>query len=705
MFRVTRYALFVWAGSLLAAGLPAGPDAAMSQAKAALAQLPLRFEANQGQTDPAVRYTAHAGGYTLFLKTDGATLSLGGKRRVDISLQHANRSPEIEGVDRQASRIDYYVGKRDHWRTGVASYSRVRYREVYRGVDVVYYGNQNQLEYDFVIQPGADPGAIRMKFSGAARVSISPEGDLVLEAGGQRLVQKKPLIYQEDPRTASRREVAGNYVMVGRNTVGVRLDHYDASRKLVIDPVLAYCTYVGGTGTDQVTAAKIAPNGKLYIVASTDTGQLPYIDGAYDNFNDGLTDIYVSIIDITPGGGYGLVYASYLGGSNLDIPLALDVDAAGVVYLTGTTTSTDFPVTGNAFQSTGAATTIDAFVAKLDPSGYGGSSLIYSSYLGGTTGNESGNGIAVDQNGLIYVIGTTLSSDFPVTTNAYQQVSWGAQDTFICQIDPSAGSLLYSTYLGGENDDTGRAILVGSNGLVYFAASTLSTQFPMAGYNYSATPFGTQNIIIGVLDMTKQITDSLVYATYFGGSVADEVHSMAFDVNGNLLITGYTLSPDFPVTGNALQGTYGGNGDAYVAVVNPANPFQQFLVYSTFLGGAHGEVGYGVAGDPAGNIYVTGYTLSSNFPTTANAMQAQWGNGTDLFITKLNPKVAGAGALQYSTFLGATGVYVPSGVVVGPDGTAYVVGHANIGLPSSANATQGGYAGGVSDGFLLVLTQ
>ncbi len=698
MPRLSRFALF-----LCAAGV-AWADSNVSQATATLARLPLRFEANQGQAAPGVHYVAHAGGYTLLFTDRGPTFRAAGSKPVSISLVNANRKPRIEALDRLPARTDYFRGSRTNWHTNVASYSRVRYRDVYPGIDVVYYGKQNQLEYDFVLQPGADPGAIRLKFEGPGQVKISPEGELVLESAAGRIVQKKPLVYQDDPRTAARREVEGHYVMLARNVAGFRVGRYDRARPLVIDPAIVYCTYLGGTGTDQINAAKLGPKGWLYLAGQTDTQQITATDGAYNNNKTGLTDIFLAIIDTTPGNGFPLVYFSYLGGSNLNIPLAIDVDAAGVAYLTGNTTSTDFPVSGNAYQGTGAATTTDAFVVMLDPSQYGGDALIFSTYLGGANGDDSGTGIAAGADGTIYVIGNTKSNDFPLTDSAYQNVLWGAEDTFLCRLDPNAGALVYSSYLGGESTEDARAILVDAKGLVYFASSTLSQAFPMAGYNWSANPIGTENVIVGVMDMTKSGTDSLVYSTYFGGSTNEEVRAMTFDAKGNLLLTGYTLSTDFPVTPGALQGNNNGNGDAFVAVFNPSIPFQGGLLYSTYLGGSDGDVGYAVRGDADGYIYVTGYSLSADFPVL-NAPQAKWGGGTNIFLTKFKPGIAGPGAIQFSTYIGATGTYLPAGLTLGPDGTMYLTGYGNIGLPSSANAIQGGFAGGGSDGFLLVLTQ
>jgi hypothetical protein len=309
----------------------------------------------------------------------------------------------------------------------------------------------------------------------------------------------------------------------------------------------------------------------------------------------------------------------------------------------------------------------------------------------------------LDRKGLIYVIGTTKATDFPLTDSAFLGVTWGPQDAFLCQIDPNAGALLYSTYMGGELADQGRAIAVAPNGLVYFAISTDSTEFPMAGYAYNYSLTSAEGMAIGVMDMTKVGADSLVYSTYFGGSDIQDVKGMAFDSAGRLLLTGYTLATDFPVTPDAFQPKPGGNGDAFVSVVNPMDPFH-FLVYSTYLGGSQGEVAYGVAGDSAGNLYVTGYTLSPDFPTTSDAVEPNWGGGIDLFLTKLKPGVAGPGALLSSTYIGQRSVYAPTALTVGRDGTIYVVGYGGVGLPSTSDALQG-FGGGLSDGFIIVLSK
>jgi Beta-propeller repeat len=700
MFRLSHFVLLACAAAAFGAQAGNAPDAALSQAKAVMAGLPLRFEANQGQMEPSALYGAHANGYHVLLGATGPSISLG-SHRVGMSLLHGNRAPRVEALDPLPTRTDYLIGNRSQWHTGIRSFSRVRYSAVYPGIDVVYYGNQSQLEYDFVLAPGADPDAIRIQFDGADRLRVNSDGDLVVQAAGSQMVQRRPVVYQRDSSAAGRREVATHYVLTGRNTVGFRVDGYDRSSELVIDPVLAYCTYFGGHGQDQVNAIKYF-NGKLYMAGQSDTSDQPPVDGAWANNLQGLVNITVSIVDTTQYG-YPVVYFAYIGGQNVDIPLAIDVDKHGVMYLTGTTTSTNFPMAGNAFQTTGAGANTSSFVMMLDPSQYGGNSLVFSSFLSGTTGTDVGNGIAVGPDGLIYVIGTARSTDFPVTANAYQQILWGPQDVFLCQIDPVAGALNYSTYLGGEDEDDGRGILVDANSKVYFTASTLSQQFPMAGLQYQGIPVGASDIIFGVMDMSQTGTDSLLYSTYYGGTGNEEVRGMAFDAKGNVAITGYTLSTDLPLTRDAVQTANGGSGDVFVAVFNPSLPFTGGLVYSTYLGGTHGEVGYGISADPANNLYVTGYTLSKDLPVRGPVPQANWGGGTDLFVAELKPGVAGMAGIQYLTYLGASNTYVPTGMAVGPDGAAYAVGYGGIGLPTSGNASQGGYAGGISDGFLAVL--
>ncbi len=349
--------------------------------------------------------------------------------------------------------------------------------------------------------------------------------------------------------------------------------------------------------------------------------------------------------------------------------------------MTGTTTSTDFPIAGNSVQTLGPATVTEAFVAAIDPSQYGMVSLIYSTFLGGQTGADSGNAIALDSAGNMYVVGTTASSDFPVTDSAYAGVLYGPSDAFLTELTIYSSTIIYSSYLGGENDDQGQGVAVAANGQVYIAITTDSNMFPLAGPAYNPNNSGGYDVAVALFDVTQSGTSSLLYSTYIGGSQNDVVRGIALDPQGNLLVTGYTLSRDFPVTSDAAQFAYGGSGDVFVLAVNAMTP-RAFLQYSTFLGGSDGDVGYAVASDPSGNIYVTGYTLSPDFPITSNAPQPQWGQGIDIFLVKLTPHVSGPSALQYSTYLGGATVNTGLALTVGPDGTAYAAGKTGGELPT-----------------------
>jgi hypothetical protein len=553
-----------------------------------------------------------------------------------------------------------------------------------------------------------------MQFTGAGAASITAEGDVAIETPAGRILQKKPAIYQaihqKDERSSTRRAVSGGYSLLADGAVGIHLDRYDRSQPLVIDPTIVYTTLLGGGGTDTVGGMKLK-NGLLYIAGSTQTGDWAEIstDIPYDN----LSDAFVMIIDTTTPGGFSLKYFTYLGGSGDDSALAVDVDTPGFIYLTGTTSSIDFPIYGNALQTAGATSNTTSFLSKLDPHYAGtGNSLVFSTYLGGTLGIDQAKGLAVDQsgNGIAYLIGTTGSADFPITPNAYAASLYGPTDCFMAQVDTNNGILLYSSFFGSELDDDGRAIALAPNGLVYFAATTAGTQFPTAGPAYNNFTSGSYNLAVGAFDLTQSGVNTLVYGTYFGGSQIDEVRGMALDPQGRMILTGYTLSPDFPVTAlTAVQPAYGGNGDAFVTLVDLTQPASGFLVYSTFLGGSDGDVGYGVVADKLGYLYVTGYSLSSDFPVTNNVPQPNWGGGIDMFITRINPALAGAAGLDYSTYIGVDSTIVGCCLLVGPDGSLFVSGFTEGYLPllpglPDGPPLQGTYGGGYSDAFLLVLS-
>lgn len=713
MIRLYRFVFIGCAASaLMAASYPAGAGSVEKQAYGVLAQLPLHFERNQGQFDPQVRFAARTSGYFLALTEHGASLIFPNSPRISLSFPGSSSHPTIEPLDPLAVRTDYMIGARQNWHTGVANYTRVRYRSVYPGVDMVFYGTENRLEYDFVLRPGADPTAIRLRFNGG-KLAITDGGDLALSTPGGRLLQKDPIVYQQDS-SGIRHSVSGRYTLLADGLVGIQLDRYDRSQALVIDPIITYSTLMGGGATETMAGIKIQ-NGLVYIVGSTGAGDWTQVstDIPYASELDG----FIEIIDTTTPGGYTLKYFSYLGGTNNDSPLAMDVDASGFVYLTGYTASTDYPmqgnvlvniVSGNTVQNAGAATTYSVFLSKVDPHFAGtGHSLVFSTYLSGTLGNDQAEGIAVGPNGIAYLIGTTRSADFPITGNAYAASLYGASDCFLAQIDTINGIDLYSTYFGSELEDDGAAIALAPNGLVYYAGNTIGTQFPVAGYAYSVHPFGNYDVVIGAFDLTQSGVNSLVYGTYFGGKEIDEVKAISFDPQGHLILTGYTLSTDFPITPfTAVQPVNHGNGDAFVTIVDLTQPASNFVLYSTFLGGSDGEVGYGVTADSAGYLYVTGYTMSADFPITLNAPQPNWGGGVDLFVTRFNPAMAGLPALDYSTYIGLDNTMVGCCLAIAADGSLWVGGYTEGYLPllNTYTPIQSNYGGGYADDFLLVLS-
>jgi hypothetical protein len=384
------------------------------------------------------------------------------------------------------------------------------------------------------------------------------------------------------------------------------------------------------------------------------------------------------------------------------MPNAMALDAAGAVYLTGSTTSKDFPTAATPETGLAGGSSTDAFVIKFNFSLFGSAALVFSTYLGGTD-IDIGYAIDVDAQGAMYIAGSTLSGDFPLTSSAYAGVRYGNQDAFVVKLN-SDGGIAYSSYLGGEKNDTGRAIVVAPNGTVYVAGDTNGTQFPQAGNQYQATFLGGGDIFIAQMDLTKPNAASLLYSTYFGGSQLDAVRKIALDANGKLLLTGYTLSTDFPATANALQSALAGPANVFVSRVDPTAAPGNFVLYSTYLGGSGGDVAYDIATDTAGNIYLTGYTLSVDFPVTSDAVQSTNGGGFDVFISKLSVPATGKSSLVYSTYVGQDGINVGYGIAVSAAGAIYAGGQSsgdNVQITNSA--AQNFYAGGQSDGFFLLV--
>jgi beta-propeller repeat-containing protein/centrosomal CEP192-like protein len=663
-------------------------------------KLPLSFERNEGQADPQAKFLARGQGYIIFLTPNEAVLALRRTAQKVPAVLHLevlgrNLASEVSGLDELPGKGNYFIGNDpDKWRTNVPRYARVRCADVYPGIGLIYYGKQRQLEYDFVIAPGASPKVIRLGIGGAKKIEINAQGDLVLRAGKDRVVLHKPVAYQETRLDGLRATVGGvskqfidaRYVLKSGNRIGFEVAAYDPAKPLVIDPVLSYSTYLGGSDADSAYGIAVDSSGNAYVTGSTLSANFPTAT-PLQSASGGDSDAFVAKLNAA---GSALVYATYLGGSGFDKGTGIAVDASGNAYVTGYTTSVNFP-TMKAFQTTYGGNT-DAFVTKLDPAG---SALVYSSYFGGSEA-DFGQGIALDSSGNAFLTGSTQSTNFPTASPLQSSLDKGScttppcpSDAFVAKLKADGSALVYSTYLGGSGADSSQGIAVDASGNAYVTGYTLSTNFPTAS-PFQASNGGGSDAFVAKLNPAGS---ALLYSTYLGGSGLDRGFAIAIDSSGNAYVTGDTDSTNFPVTAGVLQGINSGNGDAFVAKLNPAG---SALVYSTFLGGSDVEQGTGIAVDGAGNAHVIGFTKSSNFPV-ADSFQPTFGGVFDAFVSKLN---VGGTALLYSTYLGGNAADFGQAIALDSSGNAYVAGStASPNFPPVAGAVQATF-GGSSDAFV-----
>jgi hypothetical protein len=681
------------------------PDAAtQAHLTATYGQLPLSFEANKGQTDPRVNFLARGADYSAFLTPTSAVMELqrgDGGNVVAMKLVGANPKSHPVGLDKLPGVSNYLVGDNpSKWHTKIANYATVGYQDIYRGINLVYHGDQQQLEYDFVVQPGADSRAIRLAFAGALGKSIDARGNLVLHTSGGDLVEHAPVAYQTID--GARHPIASRFVIGRGGQVGFRVRRHDLRRSLVIDPVLSlsYSTYLGGTSSDNVNAIAVDGFGNAYVTGTTTSKNFPTYKPFQGRYK-GSPDVFVTKFSST---GSALVYSTYLGGSGYDIARGIAVDSSGDSFVAGTNQSSGFP-TKNAFQPNylGGG---DAFLAKLNPAG---SALLYSTYIGGGDDQTFGTGVAVDRSGNAYVTGYTNSFEFPTTAGAYQTALAGAQNAFVTKINPSlagAASLVYSTYLGGNGQDRAYGIGVDTSGNAYVTGDTYdSASFPTTAGAYQPTRGGSadDNAFMTKFNVTGS---ALVYSTFLGSRLntysSDGGLAIAVDGHGDAYVTGATES-NFPTTTGAFQTTSIGVNQAFVAKFDPSQAGPASLVYSTLLGGSGvdgGDIAAGIAVDSSGNAYVTGGTGSANFPTV-NPLQGTYGGGGDAFVTKLNPTGT---ALVYSTFLGGSADDGGTAIAVDTAGNAYLTGSTDSTNFPTANAFQRTRNGKAGDAFVTKLT-
>ena len=683
-------ALTTLGGDRLSSATLVGPGALVpGWLSQAYGRLPMRFEANQGQTDEQVDFLARGSGYTLFLTPKEAVLDLRASNAPAALRMHligANPAPRVEGLDELPGKTNYFIGAdSSEWHTDVSSYTGVGYRDVYPGIDLIYYGNQGQLEYDFVLASGADPADIRVAFEGADEITLEAQGNLVLHMEHGEVVLKAPVIYQE--LGGARLPVSGGYVLSysatgdSTNEIRFQVGAYDASRPLVIDPVLLYSTYVGGALIDQINGIAVDQSGAVYVAGTTFSADFP-TQGPLQTFA-GSPDAFIAKLNAD---GSSLVYATYLGGSSSDNGNGIAVNGSGEAYVSGSTASTNFP-TQSPLQTTSGGS-FDAFVAKLNAAG---SALVYSTYLGGS-GLDQAFAIAIDDNDNAYVTGEVRSTNFPLA-NPFQASSGGGfADAFVAKIDALEHTLVYSSYLGGSDIETARGIAADSSGNAYVTGNTGSTNFPTAN-PLQGSKIGTGNAFVTKVTPTGS---SLVFSTYFGADGGQVGAGIALDSSENVYVVGYSSGANDSTSG-AAQETLGGTRDAFVTKFNAAG---SAMVYSTYVGGSGIEEGRGIALDSSGNAYVMGGTDSSNFPTVIPFQPANAG-GIDVFVTKVS---SDGSAFVYSSYLGGSGADFTmsqfgshGGIAVDASGNAYVGGETQSTDFPTADALQA-TSGGSTDG-------
>jgi hypothetical protein len=744
------------------------------QVAAAYGRLPLSFEPNQGQTDQQVKFLARGSGYGLYLTRDEAVLAMRASvgrsssatriSLVRMSLEGANAAPNVTGTDPLPGKSNYFIGNDPaRWHRNIPHFARVRYRDVYPGIDLVYYGNQGKLEYDFEVAPGADPHQIALRFRGSPKLVLTGRGDLSIATGSGDVRLQAPRLYQQVGNAD--RPVTGRFVLLANDVVSFAIGDYDRARTLVIDPVLTYSTYLGGSGDESCSAIEgiqftpgcpaIAVDSafRAYVAGATTSADFPgMIQSSYQECLDtlppnpanrsscptGLTNSDVFVVRFNSAGsvGTGLDYATYLGGRGTDVTAGIAVDQNFNVHVAGITNSDNFPTSSTAFQATPAAAGTHAFVSELDPAG---AKLLYSTYLSGT-GTDAATGLALDGLGKEYVTGTTSSSAFPTTATALQTAPKATNQYFFTKLDPSlsgAASLLYSTYIGGSTPALGRTqgggIAVDNNCDAYLTGGTDFTDMPTLNAATFTNLGGLNAWVAKFSPLSGSACGSqlsLTYLTYFGGSGDDVAYGIAVDSGLNAYITGSTKSSDIaPPAGSSAPVPFekcfntplplnpttcpGSTSalDAFVAkfgslTSSSASGTTVPYLYFSYLGGTSDDAGTSIVADSTGGVRIAGWTMSSDFPTPNAPSNLPFGGGMDAFVASLNTTATTActgRCLGFSTFLGGAGSDIGTSIALDSQDASYVTGETSSTNFPVINAFQGSLDGTNPDAFVSKL--
>jgi hypothetical protein len=612
------------------------------------------------------------------------------------------REPSVTALHQLPGKSNYFIGNDPRkWRRNIPTYSEVLFGQVYPKIDLLYYTNEKQLEFDFRLAPHADPNLIELNLEGASELRVSDEGDLVAAIDGGEVRFEPPQLYQID-RSASRGEKRtalhdAAYVVTGTR-IKFRLPAYDSSKTLVIDPVAGYSTFLGGNGDSFGNAIAVDGTGHAYVAGGTTSSDFPTTAGSFqrryagdsgDGYQGVVGDAFVTKLNAS---GTGVIYSTYIGGSGGDDAYGVALDATGNAYLTGGTNSADFPKTAGAWQGSCCGLT-DVFVTKLNATG---SAVLYSTHIGVDGEGTRGFGIAVDSGGSAYVTGNA-GPGFPTTAGALKTSCNCFTDGYVFKLDARGTNAVYSTFLGGSFVDYGEAIAVDGGGRAWVTGYSASSDFPTTATAFQVTNGGGVDAFVSVLNPTGS---RLSYSTLLGGSGNEEGYKIAIN-SGKAYLTGYTTSTDFPVTAGAFQTIFGGgNSDAFIAKIDPTKTGAASLVYGTFLGG-NGDENLAdfqrdiLSVDSSGNVYVTGATTSTNFPRL-HALQTKAQGGWDAYVSVLNTT---GSQLRFSTYLGGSNDDFGRGIAF-RNGAVYLTGQTYSGnFPTTSGAFQRSFKG-TSDAFV-----
>ena len=668
------------------------PRKSSTRLEASVPAFPFSFERNQGQTEPQVEFLARSGQVRLFLTPQEVIFDLpDAASPVRMRFGGANRAPQVIGEGPMITRTHYLLGNDPaRWNRQIPHYEKVRYRELYPGIDLLFYNQNGLLEYDFIIAPGADPRQIQLEFTGIDTASLNGGDLVVLGIGGGSFIQQIPAAYQD---IQGRRQAVAAKQLVDDDAGGVRfaLSGYLPEHELILDPVLSFSRFIGGSGNEEIISITSDTEGNIFISGGTSSPNLPVSDDSLSYpasmFNvEGNRLAFIAKLDPT---GTRLLYMTYLGGTKTATAHYIKVDSAGNAYVAGRTEANDFP-TLNPIQSRYGGGSNDVFLSKLNRDG---SSLIYSTYLGGSEYDQA-RSLALDESGNVYLTGRTESANFPVVNPIIPDYA-GKQDAFVTKVNADGSRIVYSTYLGGQENDIGHAITIDADGNAYVTGLSNSPDFPTVGAYQAAFRGGDGDDTI-VVKVNAAGTE-FVYSTFIGGSGDDESRAIAVDASGNVIIAGYTRSHDFP-TMNALQPNFG--GDSHDIFLTSLNRQGSGLRFSTYIGGSGSDYGRGLAQDQVGNIYLTGYTTSRDFPVHEPLQGQYLGGPTDTIVVKLDPM---ARRLLYSSYLGGSGYERGRAITVDAFGNILVSGRTespdfNVTTPASA-----AFGGGTDDAFIVKL--